>query len=46
MIPYKEKFSLIGTTEVEVKSPENKEISKIEIKYLINSVNNYLKKKD
>jgi glycerol-3-phosphate dehydrogenase len=45
VIPYKEKFSLIGTTEVEVKSPENKEISKIEIKYLINSVNNYLKKK-
>ena len=45
VIPYKEKFSLIGTTEVEVKSPENKKISKIEIKYLINSVNNYLKKK-
>ncbi|WP_435166982.1 glycerol-3-phosphate dehydrogenase [Candidatus Pelagibacter bacterium nBUS_28] len=45
VIPYKKKFSLIGTTEVEVKSPENKEISKIEIKYLINSVNNYLKKK-
>jgi len=44
VIPYKSKFSLIGTTEVEVKSPENKEISKSEIKYLINSVNEYLKK--
>ena len=42
VIPYKKKFSLIGTTEVEVKSPENKGISKAEIKYLINSVNNYL----
>ena len=44
VIPYKGKFSLIGTTEVEVKSPENKKISKSEIKYLINSVNEYLKK--
>ena len=44
VIPYKRKFSLIGTTEVEVKSPENKGISKTETKYLINSVNNYLKK--
>lgn len=42
VIPYKKKFSLIGTTEVEVKSPENKGISKAEIKYLINSINNYL----
>jgi glycerol-3-phosphate dehydrogenase len=44
VIPYKKKFSLIGTTEVEVKSPENKEISKKEIEYLIRSVNNYLEK--
>ena len=44
VIPYKGKFSLIGTTEVEVKSPENKGISKKEIRYLIQSVNNYLKK--
>ena len=44
VIPYKKKFSLIGTTEVEVNSPENKGISKSEIKYLINSVNEYLKK--
>ena len=44
VIPYKKKFSLIGTTEVEVKSPENKGISKKEIQYLIRSVNNYLEK--
>src|SRR6056300_6745 len=44
VIPYKNKFSLIGTTEVEVKSPENKGISKKEIQYLIRSVNNYLEK--
>jgi glycerol-3-phosphate dehydrogenase len=44
VIPYKKKFSLIGTTEVEVKSPENKAISKKEIEYLIRSVNNYLEK--
>ena len=44
VIPYKKKFSLIGTTEVEVKSPENNGISKQEIQYLIRSVNNYLKK--
>ena len=42
VIPYKGKFSLIGTTEVEVKSPENQGISKKEIEYLIKSVNNYL----
>ena len=44
VIPYKKKFSLIGTTEVEVKSPENNGISNQEIQYLIKSVNNYLKK--
>jgi glycerol-3-phosphate dehydrogenase len=44
VIPYKKKFSLIGTTEVEVKSPENTVISKQETQYLIRSVNNYLKK--
>ena len=44
VIPYKKKFSLIGTTEIEVKSPENKGISKKEIQYLIRSVNNYLEK--
>ena len=44
VIPYKEKFSLIGTTEVEVKDPENKGIEENEIKYLIDSVNNYFQK--
>jgi len=44
VIPYKKKFSLIGTTEVEVKSPENSVISKQETQYLIRSVNIYLKK--
>jgi len=41
VIPYKEKYSLIGTTEVEVKSPENPKINEEEIKYLIRSANNY-----
>ena len=41
VIPYKEKFSLIGTTEVEVDNPENPKIDKEEIQYLINAVNNY-----
>ena len=40
VIPYKGKFSLIGTTEVEVKSPENKGISKKEIKRAINFYGN------
>jgi len=44
VIPYRKHFSLIGTTEVEVKSPENNGISNQEIQYLIKSVNNYLKK--
>ena len=41
VIPYKDKFSLIGTTEVEVESPENPKINEEEIQYLIKSVNNY-----
>ncbi|MDC0194932.1 glycerol-3-phosphate dehydrogenase [Alphaproteobacteria bacterium] len=41
VIPYKDKFSLIGTTEVEVYSPENPTINENEIKYLIESVNKY-----
>ena len=41
VIPYKDKFSLIGTTEVEIDSPENPKIDQNEIKYLIDSVNNY-----
>ena len=41
VIPYKDKFSLIGTTQVEVNSPENPIIDDNEIKYLIESVNKY-----
>ena len=44
VIPYKESFSLIGTTEVEVNTPENPKINKNEIQYLISSVNNYFQK--
>ena len=44
VLPYKEKFSLIGTTEVEVFSPDNPQIDQNEIDYLISSVNNYFKK--
>jgi glycerol-3-phosphate dehydrogenase len=44
VIPYKESFSLIGTTEVEVDSPENPIISKNEIQYLLSIVNNYFQK--
>ena len=41
VIPYKEKYSLIGTTETEVFSPENPKIDDSEIEYLINSINKY-----
>ncbi len=41
VIPYKDKFSLIGTTEVPVESPEAPSIDEEEIEYLIKSVNNY-----
>ena len=44
VIPYKKKYSLIGTTEIEVASPDNPKINKNEIKYLLSSVNNYFKK--
>ena len=41
VIPYKDEYSLIGTTETEVFSPENPKIDNSEIDYLINSVNKY-----
>ncbi len=44
VIPYKQKFSLIGTTEIEVKNPSNPSIDKEEIDYLINVINKYFKK--
>ena len=43
VIPYKNHYSLIGTTEIEVKSPENLEIDNEEIEYLIDCVNTYFK---
>ena len=39
VIPYKEEFSLIGTTEVDVNTPDNPSISDDEKIYLINSIN-------
>ncbi len=44
VIPYKEKFSLIGTTEVEVNSPDENKIDDYEINYLIDCVNKYFVK--
>ena len=41
VIPYKKNYSLIGTTEIEVETPDNPEIDKGEIEYLINTVNNF-----
>ncbi len=41
VIPYKDEFSLIGTTEVDVKSPDNPSISDDEKIYLINTINNH-----
>ena len=41
VIPYKKKFSLIGTTEVEVSSPDQHSIDENEKQYLISCVNNY-----
>ncbi len=41
VIPYKNEYSLIGTTEVDVTTPENPSISDEEKKYLINCINNY-----
>ena len=41
VIPYKKNFSLIGTTETEVNTADNPEIDEDEIKYLLNTVNNF-----
>ena len=41
VIPYKGEFSLIGTTEVDVNSPDNPSISNEEKIYLINTINNH-----
>ena len=44
VIPYKEEFSLIGTTEVDVNTPDNPSISDDEKIYLMNSINNHFVK--
>ena len=41
VIPYKDEYSLIGTTEVDVNSPDNPSISDDEKIYLINTINNH-----
>ena len=41
---HKKNYTLIGTTEIEVDSPDNPKISDYEINYLIDGVNKYLKK--
>ena len=41
VIPYKGKYSLIGTTEVDVDTPDNPSISNEEKNYLINTINNH-----
>ena len=43
VIPYKNNTSLIGTTEVEVKNPEDNLIDDNEIEYLLSATNKYLK---
>ena len=44
VIPYKSDYSLIGTTEVDVKTPDNPKISNEEKIYLINTINNHFVK--
>ena len=41
VIPYKGEYSLIGTTEVDVNTPDNPSISNEEKIYLINTINNH-----
>jgi len=44
VMPYKDKYSLIGTTEVDVNKPDNPLISNEEKIYLINTINNHFVK--
>jgi glycerol-3-phosphate dehydrogenase len=44
VLPYKKKYSLIGTTEVDVKTADDPSISDEEKIYLINSINNHFVK--
>jgi len=43
VIPYKNEFSLIGTTEIDTENFENPKINDSEIKYLLNAINQYFK---
>ena len=45
LIPYLSKYTLIGTTDHEVQSYVNPTISEIEIEYLINAANSFVKNK-
>ena len=45
VIPYKKHYTLIGTTEVEVESPEETKIDHSEIQYLLDCVNTYFTNK-
>ena len=44
VIPYKNEYSLIGTTEVDVKTADNPSISEEEKIYLISSINSHFVK--
>ncbi len=44
VIPYRNEYSLIGTTEVDVNTPDNPKISNEEKIYLINTINNHFVK--
>jgi len=44
VIPYKNEYSLVGTTEVDVNTPNNPTISDEEKIYLINTINNHFEK--
>ena len=44
VIPYKNEYSLIGTTEVDVNTPDKPKISTEEKKYLINTINKHFVK--
>ena len=45
IIPYLDEYSLIGTTELEVNSPHNPQMTSEEQNYLLDCVNNFSKKK-
>jgi len=44
VIPYKNEYSLVGTTEVDVNTPNNPKISDEEKIYLIKTINNHFEK--